>query len=492
MTLNVRNYNNKEMLLFPASIGDYLPKGHLSWVIDEVVDQLDLTCLYRKVPIVGNPSYHPKMMLKVLFYGYATSRFSSRKIAQSLESDVAFIFLSGMQKPDFRTISGFRKNNAEELSEIFVQIVRLSREMGLIELGHISLDSTVIKASAHRDNFYDRDRLDEEEQKIKGLLSIAKEIDDKEDKLYGSQLRGDELPKGLLTPSKRLEKIKEAKKNIEVKSLKEINLTDPDATFQRQKEGIVRPGYRAEVSVDAKSQVIIACDVINKRTDYDELIPLIEQAEENLPEMAAKESIVVSADSGYSSMERLKELESKEYIDAYIPDAKYQGKERGKKIDEDLPFHKKHFIYNSEKDIYVCPNKEELTFRRRRREKSGAMCSIYRCRHRRKCRYFGICTTNSYGREIRLYDNADVLYRMRQKLDTLEGKKIYQKRKAIVEPVFGNIKHNLRFREFLLRGLNKVKAEFRLIAIVHNIGKIAKVLRQQASCKAELMPLPAT
>src|SRR3989338_5724396 len=177
MTLNVRNYNNKEMLLFPASIGDYLPKNHISWVIDEVVDQLDLNCLYKKVPLVGNPSYHPRMMLKILFYGYATSRFSSRKIAQSLESDVAFIFLSGMQKPDFRTISDFRKNNTEELSEIFVQIVRLSREMGLIGLGHISLDSTVIKASAHRDNFYDKEQLDEEEQKIKDILNIAKDID---------------------------------------------------------------------------------------------------------------------------------------------------------------------------------------------------------------------------------------------------------------------------------------------------------------------------
>lgn len=492
MTLNTRNYNNKEMLLFPASIGDYLPKDHLSWVIDEVVDQLDLDCLYRKVPMVGNPSYHPRMMLKVLFYGYATSRFSSRKIAQSLESDVAFIFLSGMQKPDFRTISDFRKNNTKELAEIFVQIIRLSREMGIIELGHISLDSTVIKASARRGNFYDKEQLDEEERKIKGILNIAKEIDDKEDKVYGSRLRGDELPKELQTPSKRLEKIKEAKKNLEEKSLKEINLTDPDATFQRQNDHAVRPGYRAEVSVDAKSQIIIACDVINKRTDYDELIPLIDEIGENLPEFVSKESIIITADSGYSSMDRLKELESKDYIDAYIPDAKYQGKERGKKIDEDSPFHKKHFIYNSEKDFYVCPNSKKLTLRCRRKEKSGAMCTIYQCHECQQCRYFGNCTKSSIGREIRIYDNRDALYRMRQKLDTIEGKKIYQKRKTVIEPVFGNIKHNLKFREFLLRGLSKVKAEFMLIAIVHNIGKIAKVLRQQVSYKAELMLLPAT
>lgn len=439
------------------------------------------------------------MMLKVLFYGYATSNFSSRKIQRGLETDVAFIFLSGMQKPDFRTISDFRKNNLKELSDIFVQIVRLCRELGLVKLGHIALDSTVIKASAHREQFYDRERLTEEEQKlhtkILELLDTAEKADAIEDRLYGSCLRGDELPKELRSSQERLKKIQEAKKKLQEQSIKEINLTDPDATFQRQKEGIVKPGYRAEVSIDEKEQIIIACDVINKRTDYDELIPLIEQTAENLPDIRTKESVIVSADSGYSSMERLKELESKEYIDAYIPDAKYQGKERGKNIDEDSPFHKKHFLYNIEKDVYVCPNNKELAFKRRRKEKSGAMCSRYMCHESKTCQYFGICTNNPRGREISIYDNRDILYKMRQKLDTIEGKKIYRKRKVIVEPVFGNIKHNLKFREFLLRGLTKVKAEFTLIAIVHNIKKIAKFLRKQLIFKLpreDLIPLLVT
>src|SRR4030042_3616611 len=181
MSLNVRNYNNKDKLLFPAAIGDYLPKDHLAWVIDEVVNQLDLSCLYKKVPPVGNPSYHPKMMLKVLFYGYAAFCFSSRKIAKGLESDVAFIFLSGMQRPDFRTISDFRKNNAEELPKLFIQIVRLCNKLGLIKLGHISLDSTVIKANANRNRSRDKKELREEEyalkEKIKKLLDSAQAVD---------------------------------------------------------------------------------------------------------------------------------------------------------------------------------------------------------------------------------------------------------------------------------------------------------------------------
>jgi len=237
MSLNVREYNNKDTLLFPARIGDYLPNDHLAWMIDEVVEQLDLRCLYDKMSSVGNPSYHPKMMLKVLFYGYAVSAFSSRKIAKGLESDVAFIFLSGMQKPDFRTISDFRKNNADELPKLFIQIVRLCHKLGLVGLGHISLDSTVIKANANRRKFRDKEELVEEEQlireKIQGLLDTAEAIDDEEDKIFGKDRCGDELPEALRDPKRRLEKIREAKKKLEEESLKEINLTDSDATFQK-------------------------------------------------------------------------------------------------------------------------------------------------------------------------------------------------------------------------------------------------------------------
>jgi len=484
MSLNARNYNNKEMLLFPAAIGDYLSKDHLAWVIDDIVEQLDLNCLYKKVSSVGNPSYHPKMMLKILFYGYAVSTFSSRKIAKGTETDIAFIFLSGMQKPDFRTISDFRKNNSEELPKLFVQIVSLCRKLGLVGLGHISIDSTVIKASANRDRTYDRERLILEEQaiqeKIKELLDAAQKVDDEEDRIFGPHLRGDELPENVRFHKKRLEKLQEAKKELEQRSLKEINLTDPNATFQREKGKVFRPGYRAEVVVDEKEQIIVACDVTNKLNDRQELLPSIERAVDNLPEITNQDSsLIVTADSDYSAMESLKKLEEqKPYVDAYIPDSKYQSKQDGKTTDEDSPFHKKHFSYNPDKNVYICPNQKELTFRHRAIDDTMAAYSSYRCGHCRGCPYFGTCTKSPRGRGIAVYDNREQIYKMRRKLDSAEGKIIYSKRKIIIEPVFGNIKHNLRFREFILRGLKKVKAEFALIAIVHNIQKIAKFLKK--------------
>jgi len=499
MPMNVRNYNNKDKLLFPASIGDYLSKDHLAWFINDVVEQLDLNCLYKKVPSVGNPSYHPKMMLKILFCGYATSAFSSRRIAKAIETDVAFIFLSGMQKPDFRTISDFRKNNVEELPKLFVQIVRICKRLGLVGLGHISLDSTIIKANATKEKTYDREEFFIEEQaidkKIKELLDSAQRIDDEEDKAFGPSLRGDELPKELRSQQRRLEKIKEAKRELEEESLKEINLTDANATFQGQRNHPFKPGYRAEMAVDEKEQVILSCDVTNQSNDVKQLIPLVEQTASNLPELTLKDSVILTADSGYSSMGSLKEIEEKGYLDAYIPDVKYQASIHGRRTDEDSAFHKKYFIYNQEKDVYICPEHKELTFSHRKEDRGYRPGSVYLCRECNSCRHFGLCTRSPKGREIRVYDNVEYVYRMRQKLSTNEAKRIYRRRMTIIEPVIGNIKHNLRFREFLLRGLKKVKAEFTLIAIVHNIQKIAKFLKKLLFSKlprGELAPVLAT
>ena len=478
------------MLLFPASIGDYLSKDHLAWIVDEVVDELDLSCLYNKVSFVGNPSYHPKMMLKILFYGYTQKTFSSRKIAKRLETDIAFIFLSGMQKPDFRTISDFRKNNLDEICQLFIQIVRLCKKLKMVELGHISIDATTMKANASKEQFYSKDKLDQEEQAIKQrideLLKHAQDIDDYEDQKFGPDKRGDELPNELRDRKKRLEKLRVAKKALEEEQLKKINLSDNDATFQRS-HGQIVSGYRTQISVDKKEQVIVACDVVNKTTDVEYLHPLLEQTFQNTKRTARKTTII-TADSAYSSMENLKKFKQKPNVDVYIPDAKYQAKQRNKQIDEDSAFHKKNFKYNKKKDAYLCPNNRELKFVRKITDDTGNKFFYYRCSSCRRCKYFGVCTTSPKGRSIKIYENEHLIHAMRKKLNTPTGKLIYKMRKTIVEPVLGNIKHNLGFRQFLLRGLNKVKAEFSLIAIAHNLLKIAKFIRKQ---DRYLIPLPA-
>lgn len=229
MELNVRSYNNKGGLLFPPYLGDFLPEEHLAYLVDEVVDSLDLSALYRKVAPVGNPSYHPLLMVKVLFYAYAVGIYSSRKIAGALETFVAFMFLAGLARPDFRTISDFRKNNLSELRDIFKQTVEICHRLGMVELGNIVIDATVVKANAAVGWTYDAERI---EQEIKGILEAAAKVDEAGDKELGIEVRGDELPQSLRQRKERFERLRA----VMVKEGKEkINRTDTEANIQKLK-----------------------------------------------------------------------------------------------------------------------------------------------------------------------------------------------------------------------------------------------------------------
>ena len=157
---NLRPYNQDQMALFPPSVQSLIASDDLCMVINDVVKMLDLSCLYKKVSTEGNPAYHPAMMLKIYFYAYAKGIFSSRKIAQALKENIAFIFLAAWQKPDFRTINDFRKNNLKELDILFCQIVLLCKQLGMVKLGHVAMDGTKIKANASDANTYDRDRIE--------------------------------------------------------------------------------------------------------------------------------------------------------------------------------------------------------------------------------------------------------------------------------------------------------------------------------------------
>jgi transposase len=426
-------------------------------------------------------------MVKVWFYGYASGVVSSRKIAQKLETDVAFIYLSGMQRPDFRTLSDFRKDHIEELRELFVQIVRLCRQLGMVSLGQISLDSTVITANASRSRTYDEERMSREEREItegiEAYLQQAEAADREEDEDYGAGQRGNELPKELQSRKARLEKIAASKAELrrrkpsERRGERTVNLTDMEATFQRQ-GGRVVPGYRGEVVVDSEEQVIVAAEVTSEQNDRNQLIPLVDEALANTGGKETLEPILLSADSAYSSGPNLEKLEARGGIDPYIPDDVSQAQERGTGTREVSPFHKDRFRYHPEGDYYVCPLGQRLRPLTRTWGNRGYRIALYRCEDGESCSQRKACTKRSSGRIITISEHEARLQAMRQKLRTEEGRRRYNQRKVIVEPVFGNLKQNLGFRAFLLRGLRKVRGEFSLWAMAHNLLKIARFLRR--------------
>lgn len=503
-SLNIRDYNNKQTLLFPPSVGDYLKEEDLAHVIDEAVDQISLQPYYRKISPVGNPCYHPAMMLKVWFYGYATRTFSSRKIEEKLYKDIAFIYLAAMQKPDHKTISEFRKNNCEEMKETFVEVLQICHTLGMTQLGEISLDSKVMKANASAEKSLTEESIMKEKEKlqkeVQRYIDKVNEVDAKEDEAYGTERRGDELPADIARKQDRIRKIREvieklnaAQQKMKDAELKKINLTDKDAMFQMDKTRII-PGYRAEVAVDSQEQVIVAENATSNRHDSTQLLPMVDEILENIKKLrsrdgsnatGAQEPVKLSADAGYHSGSNLKELEKssyKEKVDVYIPDNRVPYKERGAGHDLNSPFHRCKFTYNEQEDCFTCPEGNKV-YKEREKICNGIKYSTYRAKgvDCRKCRFFGECTSSKTGRTIWFSENQHLIDAMRLKLASNEGRKIYRKRKFTVEPVFGNIAFNLGIRGFMLRGLRKVRGEVSLICIVHNLIKIAKKLMSISS-----------
>ncbi len=508
-TLNIRPYNNKEQLLFPANVGDYLSQDHLAHVVDEAVEHIDINPFYKKIAKVGNPPYDPRMHIKLLFYGYATKICSSRKIDDKVQTDVAFIYLAGMQKPDFRTISDFRKNNVCELRTAFVEIVKLCHALGMTNLGTIAIDSTVMKASASNEQSYRDEELDKEQKEIEDAIQTyldkVASVDESEDKLYGCNYKGDELPEGLRDKETRLKKLKDAAERLKVakQKLKEtekerINLTDEDAQFQKSK-GHVISGYRGHIAVDDKEQVIIAADVDNDGNDSRYLPIMVDQVIETLEKILGcencanpQEPIKVLTDAGYSSGKVIDTLEKEPYkniVDIYMPDRGLA--EYDKFHDINSRFHRSKFSYDRVKDCVYCPEGNELTMAGHKTNKS-VMNAVYRnTKACKQCSHRAECTSSKSGRYFLISEYQEQLNRMRSKLNTPYGQELYRKRKIIVEPVFGNMHHNLGLREFNVRKRPKVTGEFLLMCIAHNVRKIARALNRKGNSIRESLQAAA-
>jgi transposase len=235
--------------------------------------------------------------------------------------------------------------------------------------------------------------------------SNADEADDHEDQHYGVDQSGDELPPSIRNQNERISKLKQLQKELTESDKEKINTTDADSAFMKTSNGI-KISYNGQAADDQEHQVIVATDVTNQPADVEQLIPMIDQAEEN-----TSDSIdACSADSGSSSGENLKELEDRS-VEVYIPDRDYQAQTRGKK---QTAFHKNEFVYDQQRDLYICPNGEELVFSHRQKRNGKKPLFIYQCKSCRQCQFFGQCTTNDNGRTISRHPHEEQLKQMRE------------------------------------------------------------------------------
>ena len=463
-------YRKEQLYLLPPSLEDFVPEGHMAKFVYETVEGLDTTDIENKYSELGQNTYHPKILLKLLFYGYATGVRSGRKIAARCESDTAYMYLAEMYRPDFRTINDFRKNNLNEIELYFIEIVRVCKEVGLIKIGEISIDGTKIKANAAARRTKDKGSyekwLNNIEGEIKKILNDADETDRKEDELYGDK-RGDELPEELKTKAGLRDKIKSVLASLKDEEDKK-NLTDKDAVFMKERSGVITPAYNCQISV-SEGQIITAAETVTERNDRKQLIPMIEKSEQVTEEPVK----VVLADSGYASYDNYEYLSDKSK-EGYIPD-QYLEKIKHEEYNKlENKYHKENFKYDKEKDLYICPEGNELRFYKERDSEEGVRKRkqmIYKGTECTTCAVKGQCTTAKY-RTVAREKREELQEQMRQRLLSAEGKQIYKKRAYTVEPVFGHLKYNLGYKNFLLRSLEKVRGEFKLMCIGYNLRKI--------------------
>jgi transposase len=443
MSRKFRKWSTDQSWLFPPSPQDWLSDDHLVYFLLDVSEQIDLA------PIIddyaskqgGQPPFHPRMMLVLLLYSYSVGVFSSRKIMARCETDVAFRVIVGEDIPAFQRISEFRRRHLEHMQALFIEVLALCREAGLLKVGRLALDGTKVKANASRHKAMSYDRMTTEElrlqQEIDALLAQAQAADEAEDEQHGAESRGDELPAELARRETRLQKIQEAKAALEEQARQKAvahaaklaaegrtprknpdeaipkpkdqrNFTDPESKIMKtSNKGFDQCGNAQAVANE--EQIIVSADVTDQANDSRQVKPMVEQTVENLDAVGVEENIdAFTADAGYFSEENVTDLEENDRInEAYIATGRLKHHERVPDAPKGRP-------------------PKTLTAKEK----------------------------------------------MARKLRTKKGRAEYARRKAIVEPPFGQIKHCRGFRQFMLRGLEQMQGEWKLVCLTHNLLKV--------------------
>jgi len=479
-----KEYIQNQILLLPPDISQLIPPDHLARVINEVIDIIDIAPITSGYSALGQNAYHPRMLLKVLFYGYATGVRSSRKIAQKLEEDVVYMWLAGMQKPDFRTLALFRQQRINQIKSLFIEIVNLCVEMGITKIGRVYIDGTKIEANASGNRMVYLKSLERRsrliEGKIQEILNEVRAQDEQEDKKYRGH-KGDNLPKLLRKQENRLNKLREAAERI--KEQKELlnqrtnySTTDNGANLMKMKRGYIYPAYNAQLAVN--NQVIVEYETVNKCNDQEQLKPQIERIKKDYD--IRPEAVI--GDCGYGVEKNYAYLE-KEKINGIIP---YPALEKEKsRAYQNNPCSRDKFIFDNKTKRLRCPQGYLMKPDKvERNPKTGRYIKIFRGTKCAACRLQAQCTAAGY----RNYEYRPWWEKMKKKIKyklSLDWiKEIYNQRKIEVETVIGNIKHNLKFNKFLLRGIKKVNIETGLICIAHNLIKIFTYRQKWKFCGA--------
>ena len=484
-----KKYDYKQMVLLPVSLEEQIAPGTLEFAIHTVVEsKLDLSVFDEKFnnDETGRLAYDPKILLKVVLLGYARGLISSRKIERACRENIVFMALSCGIKPDHSTIAVFVSSMKDEILPLFRNVLLVCEEMNLLGGTFFAIDGCKLPSNASKElsgTMSDLARKKEKiEERVKQML----------DEQIAHDRNDDDIPSGrerqIEVLQKQAEKIGEWLKDNDprmgTKGERKSNVTDNDSASMASSHGVIQ-GYNSQALVDDKHQVIVHGEVFGNGQDHVHVPPLLDGAKKNLEEIGYPQNHfqgkTFTADSNYHSLVNLKACED-EGLDAYIPDNSFRKRDarfafRRKKRKH---YNLEDFRYNKEEDHYICPNKKLLHLKAKYLVISGIAYRRYgadeedcrACSKRDKC-FHGEALgpkqiqvpTGPYG--------VNLSYEMKRKIDSEQGRRIYPRRLAIVEPVFANIRFLKRMDRFTLRTKIKVNIQWLLYCMVHNIEKIA-------------------
>ena len=462
--------NKDQNWLIPKNIKDIIPKDHICFLVEDFVEQLDFSNFDMIYEGAGHPAYHPRIIMKILTYGTLCRTRSSRKLAKATIENFVFMYLAEKVNPNWRTISRFRKDNHEFVKNAFKKTVEVAVKNKLVDLSFLSIDGSTFKAYAGAKRYFDKKGLDKLDKAIDKMIKEDIALDELEDELYGDNANDGltgidrrDMKKMVeeFNKSKDKKKIKKniekAKGELEKYFLKKVSISDPESRAMQTKKRFSELSYNSQLSV-SKNQIIVANDITQDKHDAHQFIPQIGNVKDNIK---LKKDTKVALDCGYSDGDNIRFAEDND-IDLYVPSRAQAQKLDGK--DETL--NHDNYEYDEEKDEIICDGNRYKRTGGYTRKDGKKILTFYNKGLKKK-------------KDIPIYFKERL--RMKEKMETEDGKEVYNLRKITVEPVYGNIKENLGFRGFLLRGLEKVKTEFNLVCIAHNLQKIYN-LRAAKGC----------
>ncbi|MBD0288889.1 MAG: IS1182 family transposase [Flavisolibacter sp.] len=504
-----KQYNQQQNFLLPPSPDELIEKTHLVRVVNEVVEAMEITALINQYEGGGTTAYHPRMLLKVLLYGYCMKIYTGRKIAKAVRQDIHFMWLSAMNRPDFRTINNFRSGKAKEvIEELFQSLLLFLMDHDYIKMENYFCDGSTFAADANKHKMVWKKNADRykkaTEENCRKLFKQIEELNHSEDKMYadsdleeaGSKPINKEAIAGQVeklnqvieTVASKKEKRKAAaiKKQLQkngnkIRSYEQqslaagnrsgYNRTDKDATAMRMKNGETLPAYN--ILAGSENQFIVGCSVHQNTNDgvcFKQHLEQLEKHSEKLPD-------AIMADSIFGTEENYELLQAKD-IENYLKFPSFHKEH--KKSYQNNPFLKDNFHYDALTDTYTCPTGQLLILKQttqqtHKRTGYKSTIKVYGCENCTGCPFYSQCckSENEKNRIIKVNEKLEnYKQQARENLKSEKGIRLRKQRGVEIESCFGDIKHNMGFRRFHVRGLQKVKAEWTIVAMAHNLRKI--------------------